>query len=255
MSKDDAYCQFPISLLQAGVPLDKVSRNQKYSLINDIVSISAYEAGRKAIENGNIDDDRIEDEFLEFDIDDPTDDQRYQVAGDITLGLIIREPSEEFSLIKKLERPGGKKLARIKLNLALEARDSDHWTWRDFAILCGVYAGIGARKQSQLSFEYIGILASGYSSKDNLLAYSKIKAPSRHIVRYSVRKLAARNLFAYACPDVRHNYYANSCSSEGLQERLIEEAKRNIEKSKGVRDSILQAKIKKLLDEEKRRAI
>jgi hypothetical protein len=131
-----------------------------------------------------------------------------------------------FKTIEKLASHGGRKQVRLRSDIFWEGVNGK-WSWRDLATLCAVYAGIGANQMTRLSFDYIAVMALGFSSKDEL---SAAKQESNRLNRkktgYTVRTLASRGFFVSASPNYRHVWYSNSMTIVKLATALVAKTER-----------------------------
>lgn len=122
--------------------------------------------------------------------------------------------------------------------------------WREFSILCGVYAAIGRDPAKCIKYDRIAAMAAGFSSERELDAANKefgwkVKTYTRKQVRDTVAKLERRNFFLTASPDGRRKYYTTQLRPfERLAAYLVKAArereKRNAELSQSERTKYIQ---------------
>jgi hypothetical protein len=242
MSKDDKFLQFPISALRLDQRPTDVAQATAHGRLVEILGYCIVDVGKNYI--ARHDDDEAE-EMIEESPWKPsgkmTAHQRVVLCGMSILNVMFTDPSsrvqpksysDDHSVINRLSN--GSKILRLRTDLYWNYRDSKNdWTWREFSILCAVYAGIGAKPSARLSYEYISALAAGYSRIHEMP--HKLKMPM-HIVRHTVRKLESRGLFKSLCANGRHTHYSHSLNLAELAESLIqrEQAKLQSEKSKAL---------------------
>jgi hypothetical protein len=256
MSKDDKYFQFPISALQMKKPLEKVTTEQMVEVANTIIEYSVVEAGKafKRTKNEDVIEAVLkESEHCLEDVDELSEHKKDLILGfrvcNVSLngGRVSDETfKKNWELLKF--RKGGEKQLRLRNDIVWDVKNQiSDLKWRDFAILCAVYAGIGAASTTRLSFEYIGCMSLGYSSKEKLkAAHMQQLIPKRHTVRYTVRKLADRGFFTYLSPNKRHNYYSNSTSAKGLVNVIVEKEKNDRELERQEATRLLRERIEAL---------
>lgn len=240
MSKSDKYFQFPLAALQFRKPIDKVTHEEFKIRLHLIVDYCMIEVGTAIVNREN-------EEAVEAQCDRYAErfslkhDKRYKhqtimLCGANTLGVQIeqvdnRSGKSSWEFISKLQ--GGRKQVRLKSDYVWEAIAGE-WSWRDLATLCGVYAGIGAARMARLSFDYIAIMAMGYSSKLELNnAGQSENVLDRRKTGYTVRSLSGR-FFVSASPNFRHVYYSHSTDIMGLANALV--AKQKVEAKPSAKD-------------------
>ena len=85
-----------------------------------------------------------------------------------------------------------------------------------------MYAGIGASKMVRLSFDYIAILALGFSSQAEMKAQGhQCNVLAHHQTRWTVNALADRGFFVKASANRRHMWYSHSMDLFGLANALV----------------------------------
>ncbi len=242
MSKSDKFFQFPVSALRMNCnPLD-VEWLRAKTRLNAILNYCIVEVGRSHIQKG--DEDAIERTI---------EDSRWTPAGTLTkhqraviVGLAVlnvsfenddasvsrNECADDHKVIES--SASGSKILRIRADLFWNYwKQENDWTWREFSICCGLYAGIGAKPSAQLSYQYISALAAGYSRIADMPEHYGMPM---HIVRHTVRKLEGRSLVYSLCANGRHTHYSKSLDHSTLASQLVlKETKRlQTEKSKAL---------------------
>jgi hypothetical protein len=128
-----------------------------------------------------------------------------------------------------------------------EFRDS--WAFRDAALLCGVYSGVGNAKYRQLTYERIQILALGYASGAEFKQHCPRLLPmlSDRRVAYTLSRLEQRGLFQAASPNGKDKFYSHRMSEQEFISALAQRvAKRERRKADNKRAAI-QAQAQALL--------
>ena len=228
MSKSDTYFQFPIAALQHGKPIDQVTDEEMKTCLLSIVDYCIIEVGTAIVERDNDEAviaqcERYADSH-QLKLDKMHKHHRIWLCGADTLGVSVpscdnRSGKNSWDAIKRL--PGGRKQARLRTDILWDAINGEQ-NWRQLSTLVGVYAGIGAAKMTRLSFDYIGILALGFSSKAEMnSARQSSHVLALHQTRWTVNELAKRGLFVKASPNRRHMWYSNSMDLIRLANALV----------------------------------
>ena len=94
--------------------------------------------------------------------------------------------------------------------------------WREWSILCAVYAMLGNRSRVRLCYNQINALALGFNSVNQIgkQVLSQLSLTDRQTA-YTVDKLARRNLFSKFSINGRHNWYSHKPQRE-LEEMIID---------------------------------
>lgn len=89
---------------------------------------------------------------------------------------------------------------------------------REFAILCGVLAGIGNDPFKKLQYERIGAMASGFSTAKEMNTFGN-RPPrfTRDQIRWTVDKLETKGWFVRCPANKRHMYYSKKLTLPELQ--------------------------------------
>ncbi len=232
MSKFNKYFQFPIAALRLDKPIDQVTQKEQETRLRQIVDFCIIEVGRAVVSRDReevvreICERYLTQQSLSVDVTDL--DQRIWICGAATLKVkvetgLTNAHMESWNAINELATSGGKKQVRLRADFLWEGIEGK-WDWRTLATLCAVYSGIGSAPMVRLSFNYISILALGFSSKSELLAkkQSSLLLPL-HKTRWTVNALFDRGLFAKASPNRRHMWYSNSMDLLGLANALVKQ--------------------------------
>lgn len=264
MSKNDKYFQFPIAALRTiGTRKKKscllnVDRDEANKNLDSIIEFCVVDAGRKFVARHNSD-------AVENMIRRQVESCGYKLDGSehamhVVVGLDVCGVQHGSASITRttyfdrchwIQGLSSSKQVRLRADLLWDYRASKNdWTWREFAILCGVYAGIGRHSSQRLSFEYIGALASGYSRLQD--AKQNVELPARHLIRYTVQALERRGLFTSLSPNRRHVYYSNNLDVSGLSKVLVDRKLASAKTQRQAAQQELENRIKEI-DEHNRR--
>jgi hypothetical protein len=242
MAKGDAFLQFPVSALQMRVPLTEVNPEQMRQRLAEILDYCIVEVGQAFVKKQT-------EEAIEAIVDDSpyrpdrqlTKHETAVLVGMKVLGVGYQNDytigrndcKTNWSFIRN--QSANQKQVRLRLDFYWDIRKRvSDLSWREFSVLCGLYAGIGARAVSRLSFRYIGALASGYSRLNDMPPAIE---PPPHLIRHTVRKLEARGFVASLCQNQRHTFYSNKLDYTGMCDLLVAKQieKRETEKQKALR--------------------
>jgi hypothetical protein len=146
-------------------------------------------------------------------------------------------------LVKRHSEYGHDALVRIRADIFNDAL-SGEFKFRDFTVLCGVYAVLGGKQYAKISRERITAAALGFKS-------AKIMPPdcvplTTQQLRDTLDRLETAGLITRFCPNRRHAYYSNRLSVESLR-LLVGEAivrKESLCKSKRLDDLEYMQKIR-----------
>lgn len=237
MAKSDRYFQFPLAALYLNAkPLDEVTHDDKQKAIQNIICCSAVSLGES-----------VQDSEHAYDkANDFADRNRvkwYDEYDPFHVGLLIACNMLDL-------RPGGlgcfrqaehflssltfgRKLVRLRTDLLWERHNDQSKSWREFAVLCAIYAGVGNKKMARLSYDQIRSMAMGFSGKkeyeDQFPMHKKDRRLTVRQTQWTVQQLHRRNLFAMASANGRHNHYSHRMSQKELVIALAEQiAKRDL---------------------------
>lgn len=245
MSKDENeknYFQFPIAFLHHDKRLEDVSHEEKRQRLNEIQMHSvAYlagtydeddEADRKRAE-------RIED--MQDIICEGWDHAAILLAAD-TLGVRVTQLGQ----IETYDPDFGRKQVRLRADIFRDYQRYSKMSWREFAVLCSIYAAIGNKEMVPLSYDRIRSMAMGFtgttewknlqSDDDKRLTWRK--------TQLTVGRLEERGCFVRASPNKKHNYYSHSLDTDELMEKVAEqEIKKKVRVQRAKRDRDLRERI------------
>lgn len=118
-----------------------------------------------------------------------------------------------------------------------------NWEFRDVAILCAVWAAIGATDYRRVTFDKITRHSLGYGTEAEFSRLPKKVQPlTRMQVRYTVGKLEQRKLFVRCPVNERHTAYSRKLKLPELVQAI---AKRNSKKQQPSQKQLL-AEVRRL---------
>jgi hypothetical protein len=250
-NRDGKYFQCPIRALRVNCRLDEVTREQAAEVFASAICYSISQLAKDLQEADDARLDIMADIYLskhEVSDDDFEDADVLAVAAacevlgtnfDLLSNETVNAVNYSWERIEK--RPGSNTLVRIRADLMHEFQYS--WEFRDAAILCGVFAGVGDSPYRQLTCDRIRTLAMGFASGAELRQHgAKLPLLTDRQVRHTLGKLEARKLFQCGTPDWRHVYYTHRLSEQELISALAKKlANRKRPKSDKKRAAIIAA--------------
>ena len=251
--QNGGYFQFPIRALRVGCGLDDVTREQAFDVFDTAIEYAAWQL---AIDL-KPDDERLDvlaDAYLAgHDADDADDDDVRAVAAACeVLNIKPKRLSKKTVRLfrdswQRIERiPGAGLLVRLRRDLMWEFRDS--WAFRDAALLCGVYAGVGDATYRQLTYERIQTLALGFASGAELKGHgAELPMLSERMMRHWLGKLERRGLFRSECPDGRHKFYSHRLSEPEMFEVMAQHLAKRARRNADTKRAAIQARAKEIL--------
>lgn len=223
MSKEDSFFQFPVAALHHDKAVSDVTRKEMVNRISEIISYCIVDIGKGIVAEKPADD--VFEIALRYskpkNLPCKTDKDRIVFCGAEQLNVTVSEAgwnyrSEVYEKIKG--KPFGRCLVRLRSDLLWDALNNEGWgDWRDFAVLCGIYAGIGAYKRQKLTRDRIGALSLGFNGQRERDAFNAtaLQMTDRQ-TRRTIENLRQRGLFVVASPNGRHNFYSNRLTIENL---------------------------------------
>ncbi|MFN9248668.1 MAG: hypothetical protein ACK6DS_16515 [Planctomycetota bacterium] len=187
-----------------------------------------------------------------FDVSEGEGQRRFKAACEALCVNVTKIDDDVVSICRanhaEVEKiPGSNLRVRVRADLRWDFRES--WDFRDSAILCGVYAGIGDARFRRLDCNRIRALAMGFSSVKELQQYGQgIPELTDRQVRYTLRRLEMRGLFQRATPDLRNFYYSHRLNQEELDNEIAQMAARKRKQRPSVkeRQKAIMAQIEEL---------
>jgi len=240
MSKDDHYFQFPIGVLRLGKSIEDVTRAEMQLRIQEIISWCCVDRGIWLEQSDKYDVAAMAEKYAdEHNLKRHKDDARV-MAGAKLLHVVYRaidsnSENKRFASLQSLSSQFGSKVVRLRSDLLWSAHGQEDWTWRMFATLCAVYAGIGARHVSRLSYDQIGAMALGYNGQTerdaNKAGKHQLTSRKTQCTVDVLSTMDERSLFSKACPNGRHLHYTNSMSMDELISKLAGKPQKRIASS------------------------
>jgi hypothetical protein len=251
MAKSDVYFQFPIRALNLGDKLDEVAIQTARIRHQDIFCYCLVNFGKQTFaknERGNL--------LLA---------RQYSSSFKIACDLENRHHAEILyacwyfrkPLIGSIEYmlrcydsicrlPGGNMQVRLREDLFL---DSTAMGWREWSILCGVYAMLGGRSKVRISYKQMNALALGFDgvSKIPPVDLNALRMSDRQ-TQITVQRLVDRKLFSKASVNGRHNWYSfqprcvleRNLVMEQAKKLLREHEEKSSERTKAMRQGVLE---------------
>ncbi|MCR9291337.1 MAG: hypothetical protein NXI32_01375 [bacterium] len=213
VSKSETFFQFPIKGLHLKIPISLVTPEEAKSRVNLIIDHCVMTAASSIWELSS--DDRLKIEHLERAA------KLLSVKYSSGPNYILRDPP-------KLPQQGGETLVRIRSDILWDVFHQ-RLPWKLFAVLCGVYAGIGTSRYKCLRMSYLNALSLGYSRPDQVPEIESGNLMSRFRMSRTVAALESRGLFVRASVDGRNYFYSHRISQAELDEAIVTRA---VEKAK-----------------------
>ncbi len=252
MSQSDKFFQFPVSALQTSKLLTDVDDEEMSRRCYDIISYGLISVGMKLDQEERT---SLAENHPEYEVG-LEDWQAAVMAGASVLEIGVTGATSEsrFEKFRRINMQAtGSKFLRLRKDILFEfAELTNGMHWREFSILCGVLCGIGAHQHVRLSYDYITVLAAGYSSSAQATK-AKAKLVDRHVVRYTVHKLVDRGLFAMVAPNRRHNVYSVALNMKALADQLVSRAAKQLQRDSTTASLSVQSRIAELKEQEARK--
>jgi hypothetical protein len=256
--REGKYFQFPIKALRVGCGLDAVTREQAADVFEAAIGWSIMHRASKLETDEQLDE--LADAYLA--VNDATDSdneavravaaslEKHRVHVKCLSKATVKAYGDSWKRIERI--PGAGLLVRVRTNLMFEMRDT--WSFRDAAILCGVYAGVGGKvNYKRVTAERIRTLASGFASGAELcnaeLTQHGAQMPmlTDRQVRWTLGKLERRGFFQSATPTRRCTYYSHRLSEREFIEVLAMREKESIQRKTDTKRAAILARAQELL--------
>ncbi len=225
--REGKYFQFPIRALRVGCRLDAVTREQAGQVFSNAIDYSIIGLATELQNDERLD--VLADAYLAgHDAKDSENETVRAVAAACEV-LGVNAPNLSKAKAKafadswqRIERvPGSNLLVRVRADFMWEMRDS--WAFRDAALLCGLYAGVGDATFKRLDCNRIRTLAMGFASGAELEQHgARLPKLTDRQVRHTLSQLERRKLFQRATPDGRHTYYSHRLSEQEMISALAQ---------------------------------
>ena len=251
MAKSDVYFQFPIRALNMGKSVSDVNTDETRTRYYEILGYCLVAYGRVNFskdpeKNQGI---AIQHRRLHDLQGDPSNTNHAEVLFADAKFKTLWPGSMEYALraYEKInDMQGGQMFVRLRRDLFLDLQSMG---WRDWAILCGIYAMLGNRCKVRITYRQINALALGFSGIKSieLNRLNELKLTDRQ-TQTTVDKLAKRKLFSKASVNHRHNWYSfqrqkvleNMLAKEYAVKLLNEEESKSSSRTKAMKTEALR---------------
>jgi hypothetical protein len=163
----------------------------------------------------------LEDEPESIDFDDPRTVSMLaaihimKVSG-VNMANTLKASQDLMAyLVKRHSEYGHDALVRIRADIFDDAL-SGEFKFRDFTVLCGVYAVLGGKQYAKISRERITAAAMGFKSA-GIVTPDCVPLTTQQL-RDSLDRLETSGMITRFCPNRRHAYYSNRLSVESLRQ-------------------------------------
>jgi len=254
--RDGKFFQFPIRALRVGCGLDAVTREQAGDVFDAAIGWSIMHRANK-LQNDEQDEqlDELADAYLAVNDATDTDNEAVRAVAASLKQNNVRVKCLNKARVKaygdswkRIERiPGTGLLVRVRTNLMFEMRDT--WSFRDAAILCAVYAGVGGKvPYKRVTAERIRTLAMGFASGAERKQHgARLPKLTERKVRWTLGKLERRGFFQSATPTRRCTYYSHRLSEREFIEVLAMREKESIQRKTDTKRAAILARAQELL--------
>jgi hypothetical protein len=264
MAQEDVYFQFPIRALNMGKKIDKVTEDEADDRFRDIlgyclVDYGTKNSGKAGREHAN----KVASDFIQNKGITYTYNPKKRLTVPLQAAVffaadrlgVVWSAGTEVNLSSKYDSYrtisdllGGNMQVRLRHDLFWDLKERK-LDWREWSILCGVYAMVANRPMVKLSYATLNALALGYNGRNSIPneTFDLLRLTDRQ-TQTTVDRLKSRGFFSKASPNFRHNYYSMK-SHEELENMLAhKEAKKVIkanetkaaEQTKRIRDRIAE---------------
>jgi hypothetical protein len=254
VSGESVYFQFPIRALNMGKKIDDVTEDDAQARIQLIVGYCLVEYGKTNFAKaGEVQGFEVARRYSESKACgtacNPSNRKNAELlfaANGLQVDLysdvaVVRKHHEDFNQLD-----GGNMFVRLRRDFFWSVNRGE-MSWREWSILCGVYAMVGNRPKVKLSYATLNALALGYNGQKTIPGYyfTNLRLTDRQ-TQTTVDRLKSRGFFSKASPNRRHNYYSMKPQEE-LENMLAKmEAKKVIkanetkatEQTKRIRDMV-----------------
>jgi predicted regulator of amino acid metabolism with ACT domain len=255
---------FPIGCLRIDKSLHEIDEAERQVILNRCINYHLHDAMQ------SIDDD----EQVTAAADEEAERKGYWTPNDEwtseEITLIYATKLSNFSHgeknISKILKSVSKSVAevrvgfsRVKFPAELFWEAIERWNFREFAVLCSMWAAIGDNHYRRVSFDKIVRGSLGYSTvKEFALLPTHVEPLSRRQVRTTVEKLERRGFFARCPVNKRHTAYSrrlgqielihaiadrNARKQQQTQQELLAEVERVTAKLLGIEATKQESKV------------
>ena len=227
VSSESVYFQFPIRALNMGKKIDEVTEDEASDRFQLIVAYCLIEYGKvNFAKTGEDHGYEVAKWYYE------SKDCRTKCNPDTRQNAEVLFAAQRLVVLLASDGACAKKRHKVIAdlsggNMSVRLRRDLFWDlvsmgWREWSILCAVYAMLGNRSRVRLCYKQINALALGFNSVNQIgkQVLSQLSLTDRQTA-YTVDKLARRNLFSKFSINGRHNWYSHKPQRE-LEEMIID---------------------------------
>ena len=234
MTKEDVYFQFPIRALNMEKKIDEVTEDEARIRWNQICDYCLVDFGIKNsvkagsdhvaqvasdyIENNGLsclgNRSAIEESLVFFAAD------RLGVGFGKNVAVNVSHIYKNHGIIN--QQTGGNMQVRLRHDIFYDVYERKI-SWREWSILCGVYAMLGGHlSKVRICYSQINALSLGFDSVKSIgkQRLSQLRITDRQ-TQITVDKLRRRNLFSKFSINGRHNWYSHKPQAE-LENMVID---------------------------------
>lgn len=230
---ENPYFQFPLGALAFG--------KTEYQRLNTILDYSVVEAGSRLFrkltreQQTEFFDEQCERHKVPQYLDENVWLHRAALYGAHVIGVTYTRfdsVMERYATMSKhmngfVSRYGSDALVRIKKNWLFDARDGRGFTYREFAVLCGIYSAIGNKELAIITRERIRHCAMGYRTGTIMQAEvarrsDKAQPLTERQLRDTIERLHRNKFFARCTVARRITYYSIRLNNEDFRKKVLE---------------------------------
>ena len=254
MAQEDVYFQFPIRALNIGKSIDEVTEDEAQERFQLIIAYCLVEYGKvnfsKAGEEHGFEVARWYSESKDCNTScNPNNRKNAEVLFaaqrlQVCLNSDSAVAKKRHESINQLN--GGNMFVRLRRDIFWSVNRGE-MSWREWSILCGIYAMLANRPMVKLSYATLNALALGYNGRDSTPneTFDLLRLTDRQ-TQTTVDRLRSRGFFSKASPNFRHNWYSMKPQEE-LESMLVNMEKKKVlkanetkaaEQTKRIRDMV-----------------
>jgi hypothetical protein len=226
MAQQDVYFQFPIRALNMGKKIDEVTEEEALIRWAEICHYCLVDYGKvnfaKAGEDHGYEIARWYSESKDCETSCNPGIRKNAEVLFAAERLKVRLHSDPAVSIKAhriiQDLSGGNMHVRLRWDIFW---DITGMGWRDWTILCGIYAMLGNRTKVQLCYKQINALSLGFNGVTQIGSKLKELTLTPRQTQITTDKLKRRNLFSKFSINGRHNWYSHKPQAE-LEKMVID---------------------------------
>ena len=226
MAQEDAYYQFPIRALNMGKKIDKATQDEALNRWVEICHYCLVDYGKvnfaKAGEDHGYEVARwySESEGCQTSCNPHTrKNAEVLFAAERLKVRLHSDPAVSIKAHRIIQDlSGGNMHVRLRRDIFW---DITGMGWREWSILCGIYAMLGNRTKVQLCYKQINALSLGFNSVTQIGSKLKELTLTPRQTQITVDALARRNLFSKFSINGRHKWYSHKPQVE-LEKMVID---------------------------------